>query len=179
MGCRDWHCVRADRCRLALLATYSRSIRSGFNRPSVRAYCPVNQPQYGKYSVAPRAGWPACDCGSGLGGRDPVTLMHPLSLTKEQLLYITDHVHVHEPLEACGLLAGKNSRVEKVIAVRNQAQSPVRYMMDPIEQLTAFQWIESQGLDLLGIFHSHPAGPEVVSPIDIAEAAYAVIHVIL
>jgi proteasome lid subunit RPN8/RPN11 len=32
---------------------------------------------------------------------------------------------------------------------------------------------------LLGIFHSHPAGPETVSPTDIADAAYAVVYVIL
>jgi proteasome lid subunit RPN8/RPN11 len=34
-------------------------------------------------------------------------------------------------------------------------------------------------MELLGIFHSHPTGPEVVSPTDIAEAAYAVTYIIL
>jgi proteasome lid subunit RPN8/RPN11 len=51
--------------------------------------------------------------------------------------------------------------------------------MDPLEQLTAFEWIESQNLELLAIFHSHPAGPETVSATDIAEAAYPVVHIIL
>lgn len=89
-----------------------------------------------------------------------------------------DHAEVHAPMEACGLLAGVNDRVAKVLFVRNQAQSPVRFVMEPYEQLQAFEWIESRSLDLLGIFHSHPAGPETVSPTDIAEAAYAVVHVI-
>ena len=89
------------------------------------------------------------------------------------------HVTEHIPLEACGLLAGKNGQVERVIPVRNQAQSPVRFVMDPNEQLQAFEWIDSQGLDLVGIFHSHPAGPETVSATDIAEAAYEVVQVIL
>lgn len=89
------------------------------------------------------------------------------------------HVDSLAPLEACGLLAGKDSRVESVIGVTNQAQSPVRFVMDPIEQLRAFEWIDSQGLDLLGIYHSHPAGPETVSPTDIADSAYAVVQVIL
>ena len=88
------------------------------------------------------------------------------------------HVDSHIPLEACGLLAGTDKRVEKVIEVRNQAQSPVRFVMDPYEQLKAFDWIESNGLDLLGIFHSHPAGPETASATDIAEATYEVVHVI-
>lgn len=82
-------------------------------------------------------------------------------------------------MEACGLLAGKGSSVEAVLEVTNQVQSPVRYVMDPIEQLKAFEWIDSNGLDLLAIFHSHPTGPETVSPTDIAQAAYAVVYVIL
>jgi len=51
--------------------------------------------------------------------------------------------------------------------------------MNPYEQLKAFDWIESNGLELIGIFHSHPAGPETASVPDIAEAAYAVAHVIV
>ena len=89
-----------------------------------------------------------------------------------------EHVTRQVPLEACGLLAGKQDRVEEVIPVHNQAQSPVRFRMDPYEQLWAFDWIESNGLELLGIFHSHPAGPETVSATDIAEAAYEVVHLI-
>jgi proteasome lid subunit RPN8/RPN11 len=88
------------------------------------------------------------------------------------------HVGRQVPLEACGLLAGKKDRVEKVILVRNQVQSPARFVMDPYEQLQAFDWIESNGLELLGIFHSHPAGPPAVSATDIAEAAYEVVQII-
>jgi len=93
---------------------------------------------------------------------------------QEMLLYVDSHI----PLEACGLLAGTDNRVEKVIGIPNQAQSPVRFVMDPYEQLTAFDWIEANGLDVLGIFHSHPAGPETASATDIVEAAYEVVHVI-
>ena len=89
------------------------------------------------------------------------------------------HVDAQLPLEACGLLAGKGSSVESVLVVANQAQNPVRFVMDPIGQLQAFEWIESQGLDLLGIFHSHPTGPETVSPTDIEDSAYSVVNVVL
>jgi len=101
-----------------------------------------------------------------------------LILDKKQASEIIEYLNNHVPLEACGLLAGKNDRVEKVIFVRNQAQSPVRFVMDPYEQLHAFDWIDSNELDLLGIFHSHPSGPETASPTDIAEATYDVIHII-
>ena len=92
---------------------------------------------------------------------------------------MNEYVASHAPLEACGLLAGKDERVEHMIAVQNQAQSPFRFVMDPHAQLKAFEYIESNQLELLGIFHSHPAGPGSVSSTDIAEAAYAVVHVIL
>ena len=105
--------------------------------------------------------------------------MQSLKLTKEQLQKMISYVDSHAPLEACWLLAGLNSKVETVLEVTNQAQSEVRYVMDPIEQLKAFEWIESNGLELIGIFHSHPTGPETVSPTDIAQAAYAVVYVIL
>lgn len=104
--------------------------------------------------------------------------MRQLTIQKKYWQEMLHYVESHIPLEACGLLAGINHRVEKVIGVRNQAQSPVRFVMDPYEQLKAFDWIESNGLDLLGIFHSHPAGPETASATDIAEAAYEVVHII-
>ena len=104
--------------------------------------------------------------------------MKQLVLSKQQWLDMREHVTRHVPLEACGLLAGKNDRVEEVVFVRNQAQSSERFVMDPYEQLKAFDQIESDGLDLLGIFHSHPTGPETLSATDIAEAAYEVVYVI-
>lgn len=105
--------------------------------------------------------------------------MRSLTLTNEQIQQMIAHVDSQLPLEACGLLAGRGSSVESVLVVTNQAQSPVRYVMAPIEQLRAFEWIESQGLELLGIFHSHPTGPETVSATDIAEATYDVVYVIV
>lgn len=105
-------------------------------------------------------------------------MIQALTMKKEHWQKMLDHVDSHVPLEACGLLAGTNHRVERVIRMQNQARSPVRFVMDPYEQLKTFDWIEANGLDLLGIFHSHPAGPETASATDIAEAAYEVVHVI-
>ena len=101
-----------------------------------------------------------------------------LIISRKHWQEMLEHVDKHVPLESCGLLAGRHNRVEKVIAVRNQAQSPVRFVMEPYEQLQAFDLIDSNGLDLLGIFHSHPAGPETVSATDLADAAYEVVHLI-
>jgi proteasome lid subunit RPN8/RPN11 len=106
-------------------------------------------------------------------------MMATLLLNEALLQEMIAYVNKHAPLEACGILAGKEARAEKMIGVLNQAKSPVRFMMDPYEQLRAFDWIEINGFDLVGIFHSHPAGPETASATDILEAAYSVVHVIL
>lgn len=101
-----------------------------------------------------------------------------LTLSHEQWERMREHVEAQFPLEACGLLGGRNGVVEIVITVRNAAGSPVRYRMEPLEQLQAFEQVESAGMELLAIFHSHPQGPAVPSPTDIAEAYYDVFQVI-
>jgi proteasome lid subunit RPN8/RPN11 len=57
--------------------------------------------------------------------------------------------------------------------------------MDPQEQLDAFRSMKERGLELLGIFHSHPAEPGAggqvatgPSPTDVEEAAYPVVNLI-
>lgn len=108
-----------------------------------------------------------------------------LSLTQEQWDRMRDHVDQCRPEEACGLLAGKDDEVRHVLPISNQDRSSSRFRMDPVEQLRAFNWIESVRLELLGIYHSHPAGPEAGSPgipvpsaTDIADAAYPVAYLI-
>jgi [CysO sulfur-carrier protein]-S-L-cysteine hydrolase len=105
-------------------------------------------------------------------------MQRQLILSKQHWQEMCAHVDRQAPLEACGLLAGNGDRVERVLPVRNQVHSRVRFVMDPYEQLKAFDWIDANGLDLVGIFHSHPTGPEGASATDIAEATYEVVHLI-
>lgn len=105
--------------------------------------------------------------------------MNTLTLTNAQLEEMLAHVKEQAPLEACGLLSGRDDRVEKVYLVENQAKSPQRFVMDPLQQLRVFEEIEEHGLELAGIFHSHPAGPEAVSATDVEQAAYPVVHIVL
>ena len=88
------------------------------------------------------------------------------------------HVQRRSPLEACGLLAGRNGRAELAIGVPNAAKSPVRFLMEPRAQWKAFNKIEHLELELLGIYHSHPKGPPQPSATDIEEASYPVVHII-
>lgn len=76
------------------------------------------------------------------------------------------------PEEACGLLAGLGSKVLEIIPIENIYHSPHRYRMNPEAQLSAFQYLEEQGWEMLAIYHSHPEGPAQPSNTDIEEAYY-------
>ncbi len=99
-------------------------------------------------------------------------------LKRDHLERMRVHLESCLPMEGCGLLAGRAGAVEEVIPVTNAAGSPVRFRMDPAEQLRAFDRMDAEGLDLIGIFHSHPAGPGKPSVTDIAEAAYSTVYII-
>lgn len=78
----------------------------------------------------------------------------------------------HPFVEVCGLLGGVGGEVRRVYPVSNVAAAPaVSYYMDPLEQLTALKDIDRLGLDLVGVYHSHPVeGPPTPSPTDISRA---------
>jgi proteasome lid subunit RPN8/RPN11 len=108
-----------------------------------------------------------------------------LSLSQTQWEFMHAHVAECLPYEACGLLAGKIDTVHEVLAITNQLRSPTRFRMEPAEQVRAFAAMESRGLELLGIYHSHPSRRATasgtragLSPTDIAEAAYPVTQVL-
>ncbi len=103
---------------------------------------------------------------------------YSLTLKRAHMFAMQRHINYEAPLEACGLLGGKNRQVELVLPVKNAAESRVQFKMDPRAQLRAMQQIELEGLDVVAIFHSHPKGPSLPSPTDIKEATYKVVNII-
>ena len=95
-----------------------------------------------------------------------------LTLTAAQWQAIVAHVQAEQPNEACGLLGGEGGVVRRVYPVENSLHSPWEYQMDPIEQVRVMLEIEAAGWELSGIYHSHPGGPLVPSPTDVARAYY-------
>jgi proteasome lid subunit RPN8/RPN11 len=95
-----------------------------------------------------------------------------LELTREQAAELVLHAEQQLPHECCGLLAGRDGRVERVYRGTNVDHSPYTYLMDPREQLAAFKDMEAAGLDLLAIYHSHTHTPAYPSRTDVAKAYY-------
>ena len=93
--------------------------------------------------------------------------IHSTQMEKMQV-----HVDSTAPEEACGIVGGSSGQATTVIPIENVDHSPVRYRMDPQAQWNAFQYLEMEGLELIGIYHSHPSGPEEPSLIDVKQAYY-------
>jgi len=84
------------------------------------------------------------------------------------LAYVQDAL----PLEACGLLAGRDNLITHIYIIDNVLRSPVEFEMDAQQQIEAMLHVEAQGLELIAAFHSHPMGPQTPSQKDVARAYY-------
>jgi len=82
------------------------------------------------------------------------------------------HSRRAHPLEACGLVAGREGKAAYFIPTRNIDESSESYALDSREQLRVFRQIERDGFGLLAIFHSHPASEAVPSQKDRQLAFY-------
>lgn len=98
--------------------------------------------------------------------------MEFLKISEANYQKILTHLHGLQPLEGCGLLAGRNGAVQSIYQVTNRLNSPAAFEMDPAEQLAAMLDIEERGLELLAIYHSHPHGPATPSSVDINKNYY-------
>lgn len=76
------------------------------------------------------------------------------------------------PNEACGILAGKDGKVEKVYEMTNTDKNPATFFMEPKEQLKVMKEIRNSRLKMLGIYHSHVASQAYPSAHDVELAFY-------
>lgn len=71
------------------------------------------------------------------------------------------------PIEACGILAGKGSAVEKIYKMANVDNSHDHFMMQPEEQFAVMKDMRAAELSMLAIYHSHPESPARPSQEDV------------
>ena len=83
-----------------------------------------------------------------------------LKLKSSDLKAIEAHALRNFPRECCGLLIGKfgvgTIEVHKVAEAENVLGSPVAFEADPEFVFKAIDRAERSGLELVGIYHSHP-----------------------
>lgn len=93
---------------------------------------------------------------------------------------MVSHCRSVYPNEACGILAGKNSVVEKVYEMTNIENSTVSYEMDSREQFQVMKQLRNDRNNMVAIYHSHPHSPAYPSARDVnlafySDAAYVIV----
>src|SRR5581483_8316120 len=95
-----------------------------------------------------------------------------VSITRECLDEIIAHAVSSPDEELCGILSGRDQRIEKVHRSRNVAEPDkrrTRFQMSPIDIVEISDQIEDEGLDLVGFYHSHTHTQAYPSPTAVAD----------
>jgi proteasome lid subunit RPN8/RPN11 len=103
-----------------------------------------------------------------------------LKLARQLLNEIDAHGVSSYPYEGCGLLLGSVEDgvniVSTLFSVANrwavEEEKRERFHISPEDMLSAELAAAERGLDVIGIFHSHPDHPPIASPRDLAWAAW-------
>ncbi len=103
-------------------------------------------------------------------------------LTLNEALHeaIKAHGAASYPYEGCGLLLGTAENGHNVVAdIRPlpnvwpvEAEKPERFRIDENDWRDVELEAMAEGLDVIGIFHSHPDHPPIASPRDLAWASW-------
>jgi len=94
-------------------------------------------------------------------------IMKSLEIPKRIYTKLVTQARREAPLEACGILSGRDGRVQTYHEMTNADQSREHYNMVPAEQFKVIKAIRTAKQELLAIFHSHPETPARPSQEDI------------
>ncbi|MGD9999370.1 MAG: Mov34/MPN/PAD-1 family protein [Ilumatobacteraceae bacterium] len=94
----------------------------------------------------------------------------PLEIPAAAYALMLGHLYDGYPLEACGLLVGRGARVHRFVPSPNLAESARIYTIDPRTHLRAERDAEDEGLEVIGVVHSHTHSEPYPSPTDVAQA---------
>jgi proteasome lid subunit RPN8/RPN11 len=77
------------------------------------------------------------------------------------------------PEECCGILLGHGARIEDAVPARNVHPTPrTHFEIDPQALIDAHRAARAGGPEVIGYYHSHPAGLAEPSATDRARAAH-------
>lgn len=88
---------------------------------------------------------------------------HPIYITQEAYDSILSQARRDAPIESCGYALGKKQEGAILITenrpLTNVDHSAEHFSFDPKEQFAAVKYARSNGLSVIGNWHSHPASP--------------------
>ncbi|RNI15004.1 M67 family peptidase [Methanohalophilus sp. RSK] len=84
-----------------------------------------------------------------------------ISIAQEHLSLILEELESNRPFEACGVLVGINegsvAAVKRAVPVSNSRRTQYSFELDPTEFYRIWDHAEKEGMDVVGIYHTHPA----------------------
>jgi proteasome lid subunit RPN8/RPN11 len=95
-----------------------------------------------------------------------------MRIARSMLDQIVAQARAEAPNECCGIVGTRDGRAVTVYPVRNVAASPLRYEIDPKDQLRVFEALDEADLDIGAIYHSHTRSAPEPSQTDINLAFY-------
>lgn len=103
--------------------------------------------------------------------------MPSLRLSRALLAEALAHARAGAPEEVCGVLVGRREKEERGVlriapTTNVNADPRAEYTIAPDELLRIALAAEEEGLDVVGFYHSHPAGPATMSAIDRARGSW-------
>ena len=102
-----------------------------------------------------------------------------LAFARRSFAEMIGHAYDGYPLEACGLLVGKGSQVHRFVGCTNEAASARIYAIPGKELLRAERDAEADGLEIIGVFHSHTHSEPYPSPTDVDQAPDPTWHYVI
>ena len=100
-------------------------------------------------------------------------MSRPLRLPPAVRAAIARHALGDAPRECCGFLLGNAGRVIYALPATNTSTTPLkRYRVDPREHIALQRILRrlTPRLAIVGVYHSHPRGPNAPSASDVREA---------
>lgn len=93
-----------------------------------------------------------------------------LAIPRPILEALLEHARREDPLECCGVLAGRNGRVLRHFPTANADRSPITYRIDSRDLFRIHKAVGEAGMEILGIYHSHTASQAYPSATDVERA---------
>jgi proteasome lid subunit RPN8/RPN11 len=94
-------------------------------------------------------------------------MISELRISRLDLELIQGELEANSPYEACGVLVGTIDRdtavVEKAVQITNSKRTSRSFELEPGEFYNAWNNAEKNGMEIIGVFHTHPRSSAVPS----------------
>lgn len=95
-----------------------------------------------------------------------------LRITRKIFDLLLAEARANSNVECCGLLAGRGGVISVMLPAANALQSSKAYEIAPKDLFVLMRRMRSEGLQHLGIYHSHLTSDNAPSPADLEGAFY-------